>query len=227
LGDSAEALKYLAEACRIARDLGYTLAEMASLCYQGQVYSMDNDLAKAAARFRPTIDLADRSGVVEFQSEARVGLAWVHLSLDELVPAGENARDATRFAFPLMRNKAFLVLGVVSVHRGGDFSGAFSALQTALQYSDELLARDPRNSDALDVKGLTFCALALCDNVKHLDAAGEAFEAARAISSAPGIIKMLLQKFDALSRADKTGLLAPLRVIAAGGSGTRSASEVG
>jgi hypothetical protein len=96
-----------------------------------------------------------------------------------------------------------------------------------LDHSHELLTRNPRNTDALDVNGLVFCALALSENAKHLDAAKDVFETARVINSSPGRIKELLQKFDALARADKTGLLASLRVIAAGGSGKRSASEAG
>jgi tetratricopeptide (TPR) repeat protein len=225
LGHSAKALKCLDEACRIARDEGYAVAEIASLCYEGEVYFAENDFAQASTRFRAAIDLADRSGAIQFQCGARMQLAWVYLLVDELPAAGESARVATRFGYPMTRDGAFLVLGVVALRRG-DFSGALSALQAALHHSDELLARNPQNTGALDVKGLAFCALALCDNVKHLDAARDAFEAALAINSASGVTKLVLQQFDALARADKTGLLAPLRVIASGGSGKKSASEV-
>jgi len=224
LGDTAEALKYLAQARRTARDLGYPLAEMGSLSFEGQVHLIDNDFVAAAARLRSAIDLADRSGAVQFQCEARVFLVWVYLCLDELALAAESARDATRFGYPRSKNKAFLALGVVALRRS-DVSSAVSALQTALHHSDELLARNPRYADALETKGLALSALALCGNVEHLDAAKDAFEAARLVSSAPGSTKLLLQQFDALSRADKTGLLAPLRMIAAGEPGRSSAAE--
>jgi tetratricopeptide (TPR) repeat protein len=215
LADSAGALKCLAESYRIARDEKYQLVEAAALTFEGQVYFAEGAYAAAAGRFLSAIELADSSGIIQFQCGARAQLAWVHLCRDELASAEEVTRRAAGFNYPLNRNEAVLALGVVVLRRG-DASSAKDALVAAVNQSDDLLSRSAKNPDALDVKGLAFCALALCDNVTHLDAARECFQAARLITSAPGRIKLLLQQFDALARADKTGLLIPLRKIAAG-----------
>src|SRR5271165_1362891 len=215
LADSAEALKCLAVAYRIAREEKYHLVEAAALACEGEVYFAEGDYAGAAARFQSCIELANNSGAIQFQCGARIELAWVHLCRDQLSSAEEVARRASGFNYPVTRNGSFLALGVALLRRG-DAPGAKDALLEALRLADDLLSRSAGNYSALDVKGGALCALALCDNVRHLQAAQAAFEAARSINSAPGVINLLLQEFDTLARADKTGLLTPLRTVAAG-----------
>jgi tetratricopeptide (TPR) repeat protein len=223
IGETGEALKCLAEANRIARDLKFSFGEIAALAFEGQVYFAETDFVAAANRFLAAIELADDTRAIQFQCGVRMQLAWVHLCRDDLSSAESVARDATAFNYPLNRDGSLLTLGVAALRRS-NYSSARDALLAALQQADDLLSRSAANHDSLDVKGLALCALALCDDVRHLDAAREAFKAARAIISAPGKIKLLLQQFDALARADKTGLLKPLRTAAAGGSAATSAS---
>jgi tetratricopeptide (TPR) repeat protein len=215
LGDRDAALRSLSQAYGMARDLGNLLVEMGALLFEGEVYFFGNDLARAAELFRAAIELADGSRAIQFQSLGRIRAGWVSLCRDDVSAAGERAQEATRFDYPLATHRAWLLRGAVELHRG-DCASAREALQTSLRHCNEMLSRYSRNYDALDVKGLALCGLAICDNGPQIEAARAAFAAAREISSGAGDVKLLLQQFDALAKADSTGLMAPLRSVAAG-----------
>ena len=69
---------------------------------------------------------------------------------------------------------------------------------------------------ALDVKGLSLCGLALCGDPAQIPAAKAAYSAARAVTSDNGVTRAVLQRFDALARADANGILAEVRPVTAG-----------
>jgi tetratricopeptide (TPR) repeat protein len=215
LGRREEALTSLMEAHRLARGIGYRLIEMASSAYLGDAHEDAGDWDKAAEQFRLAIDLADTTGAVQFQSYARMGMVRVHFYSSELKPAREAADAARAFRFDLSSDGACLIQGIAAL-RQGDRPAALEALSSALKEADSLLSRNPKKYDSLDVKGLALCGLALCEDIKHLPAAKEAFEEARAISSAPGVVQHILRLFDALAVADTVGVLRGIRRAAAG-----------
>jgi hypothetical protein len=67
------------------------------------------------------------------------------------------------------------------------------------------------------MKALAHCWLALAQDEGHAAAAADAFAAARAVTSAPGIVRRVLRLVDALEPLDERGVLAPARAAAAGG----------
>ena len=74
----------------------------------------------------------------------------------------------------------------------------------------------PISYEALDSKGLSLCGLALCGDRAQIPAAKAAYKAARAVTSDAGIVRDVLQRFDALAQADTDGILAEVRPVAAG-----------
>ena len=88
-----------------------------------------------------------------------------------------------------------------------------------LNQANALLTHTAHSYGSLDTKGLALCGLVLCGEGKHLAAAVEAFQAARAINRDPGIVQRLLRLLDALALADAAGILAQVRVVAAGSDG--------
>ena len=70
--------------------------------------------------------------------------------------------------------------------------------------------------EALDVKALSLCGLALCGDHPEITAAKAVYNAARAVTSEAGIIRVALKRFDALAHADTDGILAEVRPVAAG-----------
>jgi tetratricopeptide (TPR) repeat protein len=221
LGDFDKALRCLADAHRIACDISYRVIEMGSLSGMADVYFTQGNLVNAADKYKVAIELADASSVIQFQCEARIGLASTLICKGELAAAHQAADVAMGFDFPLSNDEALLTVGTVALLER-DCERARDALSKAVRQADELLARNSRKFTSLDCKGLAACGLALCDNVKHVQIASEAFAAARAIVSAPGAVMRVLRIFDALALADTTGLLQPLRPVAAGGTMTAS-----
>lgn len=98
----------------------------------------------------------------------------------------------------------------------GDISGA--AFAAGVAAADERLARYGPSPAVLDGKGLALCGLCLCEDERHMAAAGNAFVAARKMTRAKGVVASLLKQFDALAVADTRGLLAPVRSVAEGAS---------
>ena len=129
--------------------------------------------------------------------------------------AREMAEAACKYDFPLENHRASAVLGVVAL-RQGDTIAAQTAFTTALKQANEMLAQTPQLYGALNTKGFALCGLALYEGAHHVPAAKESFQAARAITSAPGIIRWNLRLFDALVQADPTGILTEVRAEAAG-----------
>jgi hypothetical protein len=107
------------------------------------------------------------------------------------------------------------VLGVVSL-RQRDLNVARDAFTAAINEAGQLVSLNADCYEALDVKGLSLCGLALCGDLVQIPAAKTAYKAARAVTSDAGIVRYVLQVFDALAQADTPGILAEVRPIAAG-----------
>src|SRR5207302_7741803 len=104
----------------------------------------------------------------------------------------------------------------VAALRQGDRAAAQGAFVTALDQASKLLARSPQLYEALHIRALALCGLALCEGAGHIPAAREAYKAARAINSDAGVVGRVLQLFEAVAKADTDGILAEVRPEAAG-----------
>ena len=98
----------------------------------------------------------------------------------------------------------------------GEPSTAREAFTFAINEASRLVALTADRFEALDVRGLSLCGLALCGDRVQIAAAKAAYSAARAVTSATGITRAVLQRFDALAQADTDGILADVRLAAAG-----------
>ena len=110
-----------------------------------------------------------------------------------------------------------VLLGVVA-YRQRDLNVAKQTFAAAIDQADALLAMTPERYAALDAKAIALCGLALCGDTEQAIAARAAFRAARAITSAAGVVRKVLQLFDALALADESRVLADIRPAAAGES---------
>ena len=177
---------------------------------------LDNgEWTSAALAFGKAIEIADDIANPQDQQVARRGLAEAHLYQGDLTTAGAMAASALPYNFPRTNHQTSVVLGVVALSQGHR-AAAREAFKTALNQANELLAQSPKFYAALDSKALALCGLALCESPSHLPAAKEAFAAARALTSAPGIVARVLRLFDAFAQADPTGILTEIRPYAAG-----------
>ena len=138
----------------------------------------------------------------------------------DLVAARRMVEAASCHRFPVADPETSTLLGVVA-YRERDLRVAKEAFSMAIAQADELLAMTPDRYAALDAKALALCGLALCGNTQQIPAACEAFTAARKVTSAPGVVKRVLQLFDALAQADHGHILAEVRSVAAGSTSER------
>jgi tetratricopeptide (TPR) repeat protein len=215
LGHSAEALSFYKDALAIARDLGSRLIEASAHAGMGRLYLTQSDGEEAARALEQAIDIADAIGNPQIQQAARATLALVNLQRGDLVGARDMAEAARKYDVPLRNHRTSTVLAVVALRRG-DVNTAQEAFTAALNQATALLALTANRYDALDAKGLSLCGLALCAAPTPIPAAKAAFQAARAVTSAAGIVGRVLQLFDDLAQADSKGILAEVRPTAAG-----------
>jgi len=214
-GQPSEALRCLDSALTIAKEIGYRTIESAAQSDVGAVRLDNGEWPTAPSAFKQAIDIADNIANPLSQQSACRGLAEAHLYQGDLTSAREMAESAQKYNFPFTNNRVSAALGVVAL-RQGDHATAREAFTTTLRQASELLAQSPQLYAALDTKALALCGLALCENPSHIPAAKEAYQSARALTSAPGIVARVIRLFDALAQADPTGILADVRPYAAG-----------
>lgn len=215
LGLTAEALQCLNDALAITQEIGYRYIESDAKSGMGNVYLDQGEWGEAARAFKRAIEIADDIANPEYQQSARMGLAQANLYQGEFAAARGMAEAARPYDFPLTNHSVSAVLGVAAL-RQGDRIAAQKAFDTALHQVRERLTRCPQLYAALDTKGLALSGLALCENSEHIAATKEAYKAARAINSDAGVVGRKLRLFDTLAKADTTGILAEIRVQAAG-----------
>jgi hypothetical protein len=92
---------------------------------------------------------------------------------------------------------------------------AAEEFQASLTQAGQQLEQASGSYDALDTKALALCGLALTTEPGKAAEARTVFRAARAITSADGIVRRTLTLFDALAAADQDGILAGTRQAAA------------
>ena len=122
---------------------------------------------------------------------------------------------ARKYDVPLSNHSTSSMLGLVAL-RQRDIPAAREAFTAAVNEATRLLDLTAERYEALDIKGLSLCGLALCGDPSQIPAAKAAYSAARAVTSDVGIVRSVLQRFDALAQADTDGILTEVRPIAAG-----------
>lgn len=217
LGNTSAAINYYDEALAIARAASDRDRESTVLGSLGYIHLVRSDIQEAARLGNAAIEIADEIGSVPLQVEVRRLLALTSLFSGDLSTADYLVTEALDFDY-LPRNHYVQVLAGIVALRKGENARAQEMFEAAIIVSDDLLGKDNRNYDAWDAKGLAAGGLALVSTISddYLRQATEAFQSARAITSAPGLVAEVLLQFDVLAHADTAGLLVRVRSAAAG-----------
>jgi tetratricopeptide (TPR) repeat protein len=215
LGRLDDASRCLTDALATARKIGYRLIEAAALANIGDLRLAQDDLSDAARQFEQAIEIADDVGNPQISQLGSEAIAEIHLLRNNLGAARILVEAAKQYDVPVRNASVSAMLGMVSLLEGHR-SAARDAFTAALNHAGRLLELNPEQYEALDVKGLSLCGLGLCGEPAGIPAAKAAYQAARAVTSDAGIVRAALQRFDSLARADKDGLLAGVRPVAAG-----------
>jgi tetratricopeptide (TPR) repeat protein len=207
-GDVQRAIEYFEQALTIYTQIGDRGGEAFIYRELGYTTMDQSQLGEA-------IQIADEIEFTQIQNEARFSLALAHLVAGDLPAARAAIEEARQYDVPANNHNVLALHGVIAL-RQGESSAAQEAFAAAVAAADDLLAKTAESYDALDAKGLALAGLALCGDAAQVPAAVAAFRAARAITSAPGIVAGALQVFDALDVCDASGRLAEVRAAAAG-----------
>ena len=157
---------------------------------------------------------------MQVQSEGRYGAALASLAVGDAAAARRWIESARQCRFPLQDSRNSALSGIVSYGQS-DLTAAKRAFVSAVEQAGAVLATGPELYAALDAKAIALCGLALCGDTEQTIAARAAFRAARAVTSAAGVVRKVLQLFDALALADESRVLADIRPDAAGDNAER------
>jgi tetratricopeptide (TPR) repeat protein len=215
LGDSTRAIESYEQALAIAREIGYRRAEALTLGNLGEIHC-DLGASDEAVRFcEEALEIADDIGLAQARRACRLVLATVHLHADDYGAAREAADVARSYDYAPPDPRVGVVLGIALAGER-DLRRAADAFRDALQAAETLLGKTNERYDALDTKGLAVSGLAAVGVPTALAEAEDAFRAARAITSADGVVRRVLRLLDALGAGDADGALEPVRRAAAG-----------
>jgi tetratricopeptide (TPR) repeat protein len=210
LGQTARAIELYEQALAIARQIGYRLAEAANLAYLGEACGDLGSWDQGARYSREAIDIADAIGSAQLQSEARRILAWIQLLIGDLAAARQTISAARDHDYPADRARLSLQSGIICL-RQDQPAAAAREFQEAITRAGQQLEQASGDYMALDTKALALCGLALTTEPGTAADACTVFRAARAITSADGIVRRTLALFDTLAAADQGGILTGTR----------------
>ena len=174
------------------------------------------ELAEAAGHGVQAMEMADEIANREVQSNARLALARIRLLDGDLRAAEETVLAAREHPYLPSSAKASLLSGITRL-RIGEPTAAAQDFRDAADAADELRQKTPSAYEQQDTHALALCGLAVTTDQALAGQAATAFRAARAVTSAAGIVGQVLELFDMLAAADDGGILAAVRPAAAGG----------
>jgi len=165
---------------------------------------------QGAGYTRQAIEIADAIGSAQAQSWARRILAQSQLLTGDLTAARQAISAARDHDYPADRADLSLLSGIIWL-RQDQPAAAAEEFQASITRAGQQLEQASGDYAALDTKALALCGLALTTEPGKAAEARTAFRAARAITSADGIVRRTLTLFDALAAADQGSILAGTR----------------
>jgi len=189
LGRIAEAIDCYEQALTIAREIGDRRGEGNHLDSLAEALLAQGDLAPALTCAQESVRIAGELAAPDLASYAGVTLALIQASAGDFAAALAAAETACAHECPrnaaaarALRGSAAWRLGRVETAREA-FRAACAAVEAVPDYTALY--------EQLDALGVARCGLALVEPEQrdaHLQAAREAFRAARALTAAPGIV---------------------------------------
>jgi tetratricopeptide (TPR) repeat protein len=214
MDQTPRAIEFYEQALVIAREIGDRSVE-------GYLLQNLSESFADEARYDRAVEYASAAVTISAElQEPRLGspscgsLARTHLLAAEY-PKARAAIEAARLYYSPENNFYVHVLGGVIALNQGDRPAAEQMLMATITEANRMLDADPDNYRALDSKALALCGLALCGETGQAEAI-ETYRAARKINSGVGVVKRVLQLFNALAVLDTGGVLLGVRAVATG-----------
>jgi tetratricopeptide (TPR) repeat protein len=215
MGETARAIGYYEQALAIARKFGHRQGEGTALGNLAEVLISEEQYVEATRNAIESVEIAEEFNDTNLGSYNNSTLARARLYTNDLSGARAAAEAARQYNEPRNNHYVSALLGLIALKQGY-IEAALTAFTEAVAQAEVMLTHSEQNVRALDSKGLALCGLAVCGDVGRVALAVEAYRAARTINKDSGIVGRVLRLFDALTEADKAGVLAGVRAAAAG-----------
>ncbi len=209
LGQTARAIEYAEQALAVARAVGDRRVEGYALYTLARLSIDEGRPDDAICQAIEAVRLGEETGDPMIISVGDENLALAHLCIGDL-PAARAAAEAARKQDIAMNNHNVLSLSGLIALRQGDRNAAVESYSAAIAQAEMMLDCCNQNYQALDAKGLALAGLAVLEGGNRAAEAIATFQAARAITSAAGIVGRVRRLLDALAPADAAGMLTPI-----------------
>jgi tetratricopeptide (TPR) repeat protein len=215
LGDTARAIGLYEQALAIAWPIGSRLVEAMNLIALADAHR-DLELWDIGVGYcQKAIKAADAIGSTQAQSGAHRSMAQIQLLAGDLPAAKEAISAARDYNYPRDEAKLSLMSGIAQL-RLDQPTSAGREFHAAIIQADRLIEQASAAYQALDIKALALCGLALTNDPNAASDASMVFLKARRIISADGIVKQNLALFNVLAVADRSGIIAGPRAALEG-----------
>jgi tetratricopeptide (TPR) repeat protein len=206
------------QAVAIAQQTGRRVEEARRLGNLAEALVMNNQFGEALESLKQGLQIDDEIGYVRGKSYKYCSLAGVHLFMGDLAAARAAAEMACACDAPQNNHNSQVLLGLIAL-RQGDTDVALVAFEQCVTLAEELLQHNPQNYDALNSRGLAYSGLALLKranpDTEYVQAATEAYRAARGINRAAGLVSHSLRLFEELAVMDTGRVLVAVRDVVA------------
>jgi tetratricopeptide (TPR) repeat protein len=210
VGETVRAIEHCEQALAIAREVGDRIGEGYTLSIRARLSIDEGRDLEAIRRALEAVQIGSETGHAPILSDGNAVLALARVSVGDL-PGARAAAEAGRAADVPRNNHNILVLVGLIALRQGDRVGAAEAFSAAIAQVGVILDRCQQSYDAFDAKGLALAGLAVIEGAHRAADAVVAFQAARAITSAAGLVGDVTRVLAAVAPADALGVLDRVR----------------
>ncbi len=217
LDEIKRAIECHQQALVIHHEIGDRQDESIDLLNMSDGFLSLGDYQKTAENYWQAAEIADEISFLPIQHLSHVGLANINLFQNNLGEARTAIEVALQYDMPQFNQNATALQGIIAL-RQEEIETAKKAFTRSIAQANKILANTPDYKDALDTKGLASCGLAVClerenksQSAQAINDAIVSFQAARKVSCEAGVVKSVLQLFDALAESDNKGILKEVR----------------
>jgi tetratricopeptide (TPR) repeat protein len=182
LSEIRRAIELYKQALAIAREIGDAYDEGCTLAYLCNTLTDERRYVEAIRHAQASIQIGTTTENLEVCSEGHAALALAQLGIGDLPSARATAEQARHYNYRPRIAPSLALLGVIAV-RQGESAAAHAAFTAARSHAEEALAITPELYRMQDTLALALAGLGEIENARI------AYQAARAITSDPGIVQ--------------------------------------
>jgi tetratricopeptide (TPR) repeat protein len=196
MGQTRRAIENYEQRLVIDREIGNKYSEGINLGNLAQSLIDENNYLEAIRNAQVSVKIGEEIRNPQVGTEGNYSLTLAHLYSGNLVAARAAIERARQYDVPANQHGVLALLGIIAL-RQNDLPAAREAFTAALTHAESLLAHTPEFFEALDAKALALAGLG------EIEDAQAAYQAARAITNAPGVVQRAARLLNQLEGVPK------------------------